>query len=540
MPHGESFDMDCALCHATDSWEVDLDSIKFDHKATHYPLYGAHTQTECRECHQILEFAHISIACADCHTDIHKSELGFRCENCHTPVSWENRREIYEQHIETNFPLVGVHAVLDCQSCHIDEQNREYANTPIECSGCHSEDFNLAMNPDHHRAGFETKCDNCHLPNSYTWNQTAYPHTELFPLTGGHSGLECQDCHAQQYTGLSADCYICHKTDYENSNDPNHLTFGFPQNCQTCHTTFSWDTPDFDHLAVSDFALNGAHKQARCTSCHVNNQITGLPRDCFGCHENDYLTTTNPAHVPANFSRNCIDCHSEDAWSPATFDHDQTSFTLTGAHISVDCIGCHIDGQFAGTPNDCWSCHETAFSAVADPNHVSNNFDHDCTKCHETNGWSPATFDHNSTMFPLTGAHITVSCISCHESGYTNTPAECIACHQSDYDNTTDPAHAAAQFPTGCSECHSTNAWEPASWDHDGQYFPIYSGSHRQAWNNCGDCHKNPASYAQFECIFCHDHEKTRMDEKHHEVNDYSFDSPSCFRCHPDGRSHDD
>jgi len=539
MPHGENFDLDCELCHATESWEVNLSTVKFDHTHTGFPLLGGHKKAECRNCHQDLRFSFISTSCADCHIDIHKSELGFRCDNCHTPVSWENRREMFGQHIETNFPLVGVHAILDCQSCHIDEQNREYANTPVECSGCHLKDYDQTTNPDHSSAGFDTKCDNCHLPNSYTWDQTVYIHTDLFQLTGGHSGLECLDCHTAIFSGQPADCYFCHKTDYDNSDDPDHLTFGFPQNCEECHTTVNWESPDFDHIAVSGFALNGAHRTAQCTSCHINNQISGLPRDCFGCHENDYISTTNPSHLQANFSQNCTDCHSEDAWVPSTFDHDQTSFILTGAHTTVDCADCHKNGQFPGTPTDCWSCHETAFTTVSDPNHVTNNFDHDCTKCHDTNSWTPATFDHNLTTFPLTGAHVSVSCVSCHSSGYNNTPTECVACHETDYNNTTDPSHAAAQFPTNCLECHSTNAWEPANWDHDGQYFPIYSGSHREAWDNCADCHNNPANYTQFECINCHKHEISEMNDKHREVADYSYDSPSCYNCHPDGKSDD-
>ncbi len=612
MPHGDTFELDCELCHATDSWEVNLASVKFDHNTTGFPLLGNHKKTECRACHENLEFSHIGTACLDCHTDIHKSELGFRCDNCHTPVSWENRREMFDQHIDTNFPLIGVHAVLDCQSCHIDEQNREYVNTPVECSGCHRQDYDQSMDPNHQSAGFETICENCHLPNAYTWNQTVYSHPETFALTGGHAGLECQTCHTETYIGQPADCYYCHKNDYDNTTDPGHTAFGFPQNCETCHTTINWDTPDFDHMAVSGFPLNGAHRTAQCLSCHVNNQTTGLPRECYGCHENDYLATTNPGHSQAQFSQNCTDCHTETAWVPSTFDHNQTAFILTGAHTTVNCIDCHTDGQYSGTPTDCWSCHETDYVAVTDPNHVTNNFnqdcsichsttawepatfDHnqtafvltgahttvncidchtggqysgtptdcwschetdyvavtdpnhvtnnfsqDCSICHSTNAWEPATFDHNQTAFILTGAHITVNCVSCHIDGYTNTPSECVACHQGDYDNTNDPAHAAAQFPTDCAECHSTNAWEPADWDHDGQYFPIYSGSHREAWDNCIDCHNNPASYADFECINCHEHGMSETDEDHKDVTDYSYDSPSCYSCHPNGKSDD-
>ena len=103
-----------------------------------------------------------------------------------------------------------------------------------------------------------------------------------------------------------------------------------------------------------------------------------------------------------------------------------------------------------------------------------------------------------------------------------------------------DPGHLAAQFPTECESCHNASAWEPADWDHDGQYFPIYSGRHREEWNVCADCHVNSSDYSTFECITCHEHNnKQEVDNDHSEVNDYSYDSASCFRCHPDGRSED-
>jgi hypothetical protein len=240
MPHGDNFALDCDLCHATDTWQVLTDSVKFRHSETGFALIGAHKNTQCRSCHEKLEFNYIGTACIDCHPDIHKSELGFRCENCHTPLSWENRREVFEQHIQTNFPLIGVHALLDCQSCHIDEQNREFVNLPVECQGCHLEDFNQTVNPDHKKASFDQECQSCHPANSVIWNQSIYHHTDLFPLAGGHSSSECRDCHSDIYFGLSADCYSCHQTDYENANDPNHLTFGFPEDCRACHNIYNW------------------------------------------------------------------------------------------------------------------------------------------------------------------------------------------------------------------------------------------------------------------------------------------------------------
>ncbi|MCA9735283.1 hypothetical protein KC799_24310, partial [candidate division KSB1 bacterium] len=167
-----------------------------------------------------------------------------------------------------------------------------------------------------------------------------------------------------------------------------------------------------------------------------------------------------------------------------------------------------------------------------------NNFSHDCLQCHDQTKWSPATFDHNTTQFPLTGAHVNVACTNCHSSGYSNTAADCYSCHKSEYDQTNDPNHAAASFPTDCAQCHNTTNWGDANWDHDNQYFPINSGKHRGEWNTCADCHANTNDYGTFSCIDCHEHEKTRTDNQHiGEVRNYTYDSAACYNCHPQGKA---
>jgi hypothetical protein len=110
-----------------------------------------------------------------------------------------------------------------------------------------------------------------------------------------------------------------------------------------------------------------------------------------------------------------------------------------------------------------------------------------------------------------------------------------VSCHESDYQNTTDPNHAAANFPLTCEVCHSTTAWEPANWNHDQLYFPIYSGKHRNEWNTCADCHVDQTNFAVFECIFCHEHRQSKMDDEHDGVSGYVYQSTACYNCHPNG-----
>ncbi len=37
-----------------------------------------------------------------------------------------------------------------------------------------------------------------------------------------------------------------------------------------------------------------------------------------------------------------------------------------------------------------------------------------CTPCHTTDAWQTVTFDHDSTSYPLRGAHRTLACEKCH------------------------------------------------------------------------------------------------------------------------------
>jgi hypothetical protein len=132
------------------------------------------------------------------------------------------------------------------------------------------------------------------------------------------------------------------------------------------------------------------------------------------------------------------------------------------------------------------------------------------------------------------GAHVATACNQCHVNNrFAGTPTDCYSCHQADFQRPTNPNHVTLNFAHDCTTCHTLNAWLPATFDHDGQYFRIYSGKHRGKWQSCATCHVNAANYKVFECILCHEHNKTKMDDKHKNKPDYLYDSRACFNCHP-------
>ena len=271
-----------------------------------------------------------------------------------------------------------------------------------------------------------------------------------------------------------------------------------------------------------------------CTSCHVNNNyaLTTANTACSACHMTDYQTTTNPNHAAAAFPTDCSVCHSTATWSGATFNHATTGWALTGTHLTVACTSCHLNNNYSLTAANttCVSCHQTDYNnALAPVNHVQLGYPTTCDLCHDTTLWTDASFNHSTTAFPLTGAHLTVPCASCHvNSNYTTLPTDCYSCHQTDYQGTTNPNHTAASFPTTCQTCHNTTSWAGATFNHT--WFPM---THGNAQSVCATCHTNPNDYTVFQCTGCHSAASTNGD--HNGVRGYVYNSTNCYQCHPKG-----
>ncbi|MCP4204651.1 MAG: hypothetical protein GY769_22305, partial [bacterium] len=289
----------------------------------------------------------------------------------------------------------------------------------------------------------------------------------------------------------------------------------------------AWDPADFDHHEF--FELKGAHKETTCDSCHTGGPYAGTSTDCYSCHRADFEETKDPDHQNAGFAPTCASCHDESTWLGASFEHD-SFFRLSGAHRKAACGGCHQNGVFAGTPRDCFSCHQADYDQTTNPNHAAVGFSTTCQSCHTQKNWEGAEFDHD-LVFKLTGAHRSAACESCHQGGvYTGTPRDCFSCHQSDYDGTTDPNHMAAGFPTSCKTCHGTDRWKGAAFDHD-QLFRL-TGAHRKA--DCDSCHQSGVyKGTPRDCVSCHQSEYDGTADPNHVAAGFPT---SCETCHETDR----
>ncbi|MEZ4456723.1 MAG: hypothetical protein R2882_09275 [Gemmatimonadales bacterium] len=401
-PHAAAhFPTECATCHTTTTWQ----GAPFDHNTTQFPLDGAHQAVTCQECHGDGQYVGKPTACLSCHqasfdqtkTPPHH-DAGFPtdCTSCHTTSAWAGAAF---DHNTTKFPLSGAHQAARCQDCHVDGV---YVGKATTCVSCHQSDYNATTTPNHQATGFPTECTTCHT--TVTWTGARFDHnTTHFPLTGGHAAVACASCHGDGvFAGKPTTCVACHQDNYGRTTNPPHQASGFPTDCATCHTTTNWVGAPFDHNKTQ-FPLTGAHQAATCQNCHADGVYAGRPTTCVSCHQPNYDRTSNPVHRTAGFSTNCSSCHNVNTWAGAVFDHNQTQFPLTGAHLAATCQTCHADGIYDGKPTTCVSCHQARFDGTRDPDHRAAQFPSDCSLCHTTAAWEPSPFNHSATQFPLTG-----------------------------------------------------------------------------------------------------------------------------------------
>ena len=535
-PHGP-LAVPCENCHTLTSWKPIRAVPEFDHNKTSYPLRGMHAKVECVDCHTKPVFSNVGAQCSDCHADLHRGQFGANCQQCHTVLGWDVQVQAIREH-DNRFPLIGAHAAVDCAACHTGGATGQFRGLSTQCYSCHARDFQSVAVPNHVTAGFSTNCESCHRLNS--WIGATFDHSITgFPLTGAHATVACTSCHTNNnyaLTAASANCSSCHMPDFQTATNPNHLQGGFSTNCQACHTSVSWNTTTFDHNATG-FPLSGAHATAPCIACHVNNNfsLSAANTACSSCHMPNFQSTTSPNHLQANFSTNCQICHtSTTTWDGAVFDHSATGFPLNGAHVTVACISCHVNNNYAltGTNALCSACHLPDFQSTNNPNHVQAAFPTTCETCHTTASWTGANFNHSTTGFPLSGAHVNVACSSCHvNNNYSLTAGNtlCSACHLPDFQSTNNPSHVQASFPTTCDTCHTTTTWTGVTFNHATTGFTL-TGAHVNV--ACSTCHVNnnyALTAANTACSACHLPDYQSTNNPSHSAAGFPTD---CTLCH--------
>jgi len=494
--------LSCQDCHVTGNWKrIELSS--FDHDLTRFPLSGMHEKPACAECHEggsfeaVHRFAEAETECSACHQDIHGGRNGDACWECHSSFGWETVTDGFD-HGLTGFPLRGGHAGADCSDCHGDG----FYAVNSACGACHFQDYTATE--DHLLHRYPEDCSLCHEPENW---RSAFDHQALgFGLDGAHREIRCIECHSSGYGPMPGECYSCHQADYETA-AVDHSAAGFGRDCRSCHSTSLWAPVHWNH-AITSYALEGGHLAASCGDCHSGSEFKGTSTACYSCHEADYLSPANPYHREEAFPLDCSECHGFSTWETQVFDHLRVGFPLENAHRLEICSLCHGDPPVYAVDAECVSCHLDDYNGTVSPDHRQENYSQNCRACHSTIQWKGAFFDHSLTGFPLAGGHDLGidACESCHKNEPKNTleNAVCYDCHSEDYEGTLNPDHEAGGYSVNCEVCHSIEAWQPASFNHDLTDFPL-SGQHASL--ECTDCHENLNYSIQLplNCSGCHD-----------------------------------
>lgn len=270
-------------------------------------------------------------------------------------------------------------------------------------------------------------------------------------------------------------------------------------------------------------AVSSAHAkiETECTKCHRAFEASAQPALCLDCHDDVAADRTARSgfhgRSSAAVSGDCRSCHPEHrgrdgplvVLDRASFAHDATDAPLRGAHATVACGACHLDGKkWREAKTECADCH-----GKADPH--EGKMGSKCADCHDERTWKSARFDHSRTKFSLEGKHERVACATCHPAErWAGTPKECVACH------TVQDVHRGS-MGSDCASCHDTSDWKKSRFDHDKTKFAL-TGKHRSA--SCESCHTGGSFETALatDCLSCH-----RTEDVHEGKH-----GPRCQSCH--------
>lgn len=417
--------------------------------------------------------------------------------------------------------------LANCTKCH--DLGNKVSDT--KCLDCHKELSSLVDANRGYHASQDVKsqsCIKCHSEHHglnfdmVRFDTVNFDHLLTgYELEGAHQQIDCRECHKPDYIsdseialrsgtylGLEESCLTCH-IDYHQET--------LSEDCLSCHRYESFEeAPRFDHQKT-EFPLRGAHETVSCEECHplgkrsgrVFQEFKGMPfEQCIDCHEDIHQ---------GRFGIQCTDCHSEDSWSQLKtmnhFDHDLTDYPLEGLHRAVACAECHTGGDFARELSfaKCTDCHDNYHQDEIEALSLGIQ---DCDACHsldqEFTYSSYGILEHDSSEFPLEGAHLATPCFECHKSD-ANTRWDfefeshnCVACHEDIHENFISPKYYPAQ---DCEACHNSEHWQSISFDHQLTDWPL-EGKHAESL--CSACHYQDDGSQEFKgiaqaCQSCHD-----------------------------------
>lgn len=230
--------------------------------------------------------------------------------------------------------------------------------------------------------------------------------------------------------------------------------------------------------------------------------------------------------------------------------------------LATDCFACHAAGRGA-SPARCIGCHAVAeiglrttkgvpiASRTVKASFHQQLIEQDCMACHSDHQGPKLTKRSRKPFSHVLLKEVRDGCASCHaaprDTVHRDLKLECSQCHRSDawrpahFDHDllapallaaceschrapTDRLHR--QIQGSCKACHGTQAWKPATFDHD-RHFVL----DRDHLAPCETCHRNN-DYSRYTCYGCHEHSQAKVRQEHLEEGIQDFEN--CVRCHRD------
>lgn len=201
-----------------------------------------------------------------------------------------------------------------------------------------------------------------------------FPHLMVAPgkLIEEHEKLEtdCFACHAPLSGARTERCIVCHQPEdigrltttgiavtKPKTSTPFHQKLT-RQDCLACHT---------DHAGVFRIQPLGRFDHA-LLQADIRNV-------CQGCH------TAPKDSLHQQISGNCGQCHTQEKWVPATFDHAKF-FVLDRDH-DTRCETCHLKNDYQRYT--CYGCHEHTPANIRQK-HIEEGIRdfENCVKCHRS------------------------------------------------------------------------------------------------------------------------------------------------------------
>lgn len=187
-----------------------------------------------------------------------------------------------------------------------------------------------------------------------------------------HAALadDCFACHTAFIGSQSEKCISCHEV----ASIGLRTTTGQPIANETKNVAFHQDLIEQDCLAC-----HSEHKgvQAFRPIGRFSHQLLqpDAREQCAGCH-------AKPADsLHRKIEGQCTQCHTGEAWTPATFDHAEY-FRFDRHHDSA-CDTCHIGGDFS--TYSCYGCHEHSRSNIREEHWEEGIRDYEnCVECHRS------------------------------------------------------------------------------------------------------------------------------------------------------------